>query len=65
MKKLREWLSESILMIGEAICELGLKLRVYEEEPYDCEYNPDCECDDPFCMEVRLDYWNEEMNRTP
>ena len=64
MKKLRYWLSESILMIGNVITELGLRLRVYEEDPYDCEYNPDCECNEPFCMEVRLDHWNNQMNKS-
>ena len=64
MRILRDWLGEFLLIIGEAICELGRNVRTDAENPYGCEYNPDCECDDPFCMEVRLDYWNEEMNRT-
>jgi hypothetical protein len=50
---MRNWIAERIINLGDWILDLGTSLRKFEEYWDFCDANPDCLCDDPFCIEAR------------
>jgi hypothetical protein len=51
---MKNWIAEGILNLGEWLLKKGNDLRELEYNNF-CDANPDCLCDDPFCIEMRTE----------